>query len=125
MLTAAELAGMRKAQEQFMPGTAVIERAVLAPDGMGGYVEGWLAVGTVPARLYPQDRRAVAESVGGAQVLSVTRWFVTMPFATDVHASDRLHISGRTYEVQEVNNGEMYQTAVRCEVVSHNEESRA
>ncbi len=125
MLTAAELAAMRSIQNDFMPGTAVIQRATLTPDGTGGYSESWQAVGTVRVRLYPQNSRAMAETVAGAQVLSVTRWFVTMPTGTEVSASDRLLIDNRTFEILEVNNGEMYQTAVRCEVTAHNEESRA
>lgn len=126
MLSAAELAAMRVVQTAALPGTAVIERCTLASDGMGGYDQTWAAAGTVAARLYPQNTRVVAESVmGGAQVISETRWFVTLPVGSTVTAADRLVIDGRSWEVMSVNNSEMWQTAVRCEVTAFNEERRA
>ena len=42
-----------------------------------------------------------------------------------VTAADRLVIDNRTWEIYEVNNSEMYQTAVRCEVYAFGEERRA
>lgn len=125
MLTAAELTAMRAVQIAALPGTAVIERATLASDGMGGFDASWAAVGTVAARLYPREVRAIAESAaGGAAVISTSRWFVTLPVGSTVTAKDRLVISGRSWEVLSVNNSEMWQTAVRCEVQAFDEERR-
>jgi head-tail adaptor len=125
MLSAAELAQMRAVQMAALPGSAVIERASLASDGMGGFDEVWAAVGTVAARLYPQNVRALPENaVGGAAVISETRWFVTLPVGSTVTATDRLLIGGRSWEVLAVNNSEMWQTAVRCEVQAFGEERR-
>lgn len=124
MLTVADLAGMREVQERALPGSAVIERKTLAPDGMGGLTEQWTVIGTAPARLSSQNSRAVAESgANGAQVLSLTHWYVTMPVGTAVTAADRLVVGGQRYEVTEVNNGEHWQTAVRCAVQRVNEEA--
>jgi len=116
---------MRAVQNEFMPGTAVIQRATLTPDGAGGYAESWAAVGTVRARLYPQNVRTMSEAFGAAQVIAETRWFLTLPTGTEVVASDRVLMDSRTFEIIRVNNDQSYQTAVRCEVTAHNEESRA
>jgi hypothetical protein len=124
MLTAADLAYMQDTQEQAMPGTVVIERYTLTPDGMGGQVEAWGAVGTVIGRIYPMVRRGQAETVGGAQVLSQTQWFGTFPVSTELYAQDRLLYGNSTFEVLRVNNDEMYQTAVRAELEKSNEERR-
>ena len=64
MLTAAELAALRATQNQALPGSAVIERYTLQSDGMGGYEQAWAAVGTIAARLYPQNAQHGGEHGG-------------------------------------------------------------
>lgn len=125
MLTAAELADLRETQESILPGSAIIQRFTNVSDGMGNFDQTWANVGTVRARLYPQTVRSMAENAnGGAQMISETRWFVTMPHGTNVTAKDRLLIDNRTFEIYQVNNSESFQTAVRCEVYAFNEEKR-
>lgn len=124
MIEATDLAWMRATQQRIMPGTVIIYRAALADDGMGGMRETWAAVGTVAGRIYPINQRGNTEFVAGAQVISETKWVATLPVGTDVTAADRLKASSRTWEVTKVNNDEDYQTAVRCDLMAHNEESR-
>jgi hypothetical protein len=62
--------------------------------------------------------------LGGGQVHSHTQWWATFPVGTQVEASDRLVYSGRSWEVISVNNDAMWQSAVRCELLAHNEELR-
>jgi head-tail adaptor len=125
MLTAAELDAMRAVQREAMPGSAIIQRQTLTGDGMGNFNRAWSNVATVPARLYPQTVRNISESTaGGAQIISETRWFVTLPYGSTVTAADRINVNNRTFEIYQVNNDEMYQTAVRCEVYAFNEEQR-
>lgn len=117
---------MRATQLLAMPDTAVIQRYTVQSDGMGNYDQVWAAVGTVDCRLYPQNQRTMGESAaGGAQVISETRWFVTLPYGTTITAKDRLKIGNRTWEIYQVNNTESWQTAVRCEVYAFGEEERA
>lgn len=124
LLGAADLSWMQDLQLQAMPGTAIIQRGTVTADGMGGGSVAWPAVGTVVARLYSQNSRAVAEQAGeGAQVISETRWYVTMPVGTQVTAKDRLKINGRLFHVTEVNNTQDWKTAVRCSVYALNEET--
>jgi head-tail adaptor len=124
LLTTADLAYMQATQETALPGTVVIERYTTSSDGMGGQVQTWAAAGTVDGRIYPRSRLGIGEMAGGGQILSVTDWFATLPFGTDVIASDRLVYADRTWEVIRVNNDESYMTAVRCEVRALNEERR-
>jgi head-tail adaptor len=125
LIGAGALTWMRSVQQRAMPGTVVIERCSLTPDAMGGMEETWAAVGTVAGRVYPQDVRSMAEPIAAAQISEKSRWFASLPVGTDVLASDRLLYAGRTWEVARVNNDEMWQTAVRCEVVTYNEERRS
>lgn len=115
---------MRSTQARAMPGSVVIERYTLTGDGRGGYTETWAAVATVDGRVYPMVRRGQAEIVAGGAVISDTSWFATVPVGTDVQARDRILYESRTWEVLRVNNDEMWQTAVRCELQAHNEERR-
>lgn len=124
MLTAADIAFMQTTQQLAMPGTVVIERYTLVNDGMGGSNEQWIAAGTVIGRIYPMVKRGAAESIGGAQELSLTQWFGTLPVGTVLYAQDRLLYGDSTWEVLRVNNDEMWQTAVRAELEKSNEERR-
>lgn len=125
MHDATDLAFMRATQSEALPGTAIIQGTVNLSDGQGGYYETWQNVGTVPARLYPRNNRSYQESAsGGAQLISMTTWWVTMPWDTVVDARNRVSMAGRTWEIVSVNNDEDWRTAIRCEVSSLNEENR-
>lgn len=123
LLTATDLAYMQDTQNEALPGTVVIERYVTVDDGMGGAIQTYAAVGTVIGRIYPQ-RTLGMEDVGGAQVQSEMKWWGTLPVGTLVYAQDRLVYNGRSWEIVRVNNDEMTQTAVRCELNSNNQERR-
>jgi len=121
MLTAAELADFRAQQELAMPGSAIVHRATLTADGMGGQTEAWPAVGTVAARLYPTQGYSSNERMAGNQDVSFTQWWLSAPWNADITAADVVKIDGRVFRVQEVNNDEMWRTALRCKVEAHNE----
>lgn len=122
MLTAGEVAAMQATQVAALPGTVVIERYTLTADGMGGFSEAWTAAGTVPGRIYPAS--GGDERVTGGQPASMVQWSGTFPVGTDLTAKDRLRYAGRTFEVLAVNNGEMWQTAVRADLLALGEEAR-
>lgn len=124
MLTDADLAYMQGVQELAMPGTVYVLDMGTASDGMGGFTESWGTVGTVTGRIYPVRRRAAMEQVGGAQAISETQWYGTFPVGTQINARQRVKYGNRTWEVVTVNNSEMFQTAVRCELQAFNEENR-
>ena len=124
MLSAADLAYMQSTQNTAMPGTVVIQRATLVNDGGGNMYETWAGAGTVTGRIMQQEVRSTGETLGGGQVHSHTQWWATLPWGTDVVASDRLVYSGRSWEVLSVNNDESWGTATRCELLAHGEELR-
>lgn len=121
MLTAAELADFRSQQLLAMPGSAIVYRATLASDGMGGQTETWGIVGTVAARLYPTQGYSSNERMAGNQDVSFTHWWLSAPWDADITAADLVKVDGRVFHVQEVNNEEMWRTATRCKVEAHNE----
>lgn len=125
MLSAADIAFMQATQEEALPGTVVIERVTLVADGMGGQTEAWAGVGTVIGRIYLDKARGSRnEAIGGAQMQSTTQWVATLPIGTIIYAQDRLFYGDSTWEVQRVNNDQVWITAVRCELEKSNEERR-
>lgn len=122
LITNTEIAWMRGVQVQAQPGTAVIQRATLASDGMGGQTETWAAIGTVTARLMPVSPTQ-REFVTGSQITTVAKWYVTVPGTATVLASDRIVIGTRLFEVTFVPNNQDYRTALHVECVSLNEET--
>lgn len=125
MLTAAELTAMREVEESGMASTGVIKRRTLTADGMGGYIEAWVAIGTVPCDVWQINKRGEREkTTEGAQPISKADWFITAPYDTDLLGTDRMDISNRTFEITFVPNDSSWLTALRAEAVTHNEEQR-
>jgi head-tail adaptor len=123
MLTQAELTEFRAQQLAAMPGSAILYRATLASDGMGGQTETWAAYGTVAARLYPTAGYSSREAFAADQDMALTRWWLSLPYDADITAADLAKVDGRVFKIQEVNNDEMWCTALRCKVEAHNEET--
>lgn len=121
MLTAAELAAMRTVEQSAMSSSAVIRRATNTPDGTGSFTEVLAPIGTVNCDVWAVSQR---ETVGGEQILSRGEWYITIPFGTDVKASDIIDVGSKSYEVTFVPSGASWQTALRVEANSYNEEQR-
>lgn len=125
MLTAAELLSMRDVEETAMSSTCIIKRRTLTSDGMGGYTEGWNAVGTVVCDIWQINERGDREqTVNGSQPISKAKWFITLPYDTNVVAADRIEVDSRTFEATFVPNDSSWLTALRAEAVTYNEEQR-
>lgn len=80
--------------------TATVKRAVLVDDGRGNQVFDWPNATSTP---YPRCAvalgRDVAEIFTGDRDAVPSDLVVFMPAGTDVVATDRLEVRGRTYEV--------------------------
>jgi head-tail adaptor len=55
--------------------------------------------------------------------MALTRWWLSLPWDADITAADLAKVDGRVFKIQEVNNDEMWRTALRCKVEAHNEET--
>ena len=122
MLTVAELAAMRTVEQSAMSGTAVIKRATNTPDGTGSFTESFAAIGTVVCDVWAVSQRV--EVIGGAQILSRGDWYITVPYGTDVKATDIIDVGSKSFEVTFVPSGATWQTAMRVEANTFNEENR-
>ena len=97
-LSAGELTAMRATQADTLPGTAVISRNTPTSDGMGGWTDAWAAIGTVDGRVAPAQESG-SERLVADKITEEDAWVITMPYATDVTAKDRVAIDSRTFEV--------------------------
>ena len=123
MLSAAELAAMRTVEQSAMSSTAVIRRPTNTPDSTGSFTETLAAIGTVTCDVWAVSQ-TLNEAIGGAQILSRGEWYITVPYGTDVKATDVINVGSKSYEVTFVPNGASWQTALRVEANSYNEEQR-
>ena len=103
MLSGSELAAMRAtAGADALPGTAVISRATVAADGMGGQTQTWAPVATVASRLSPSGGTRQTEGLTGGRSTADSDWIITLPQGTDVRQADRIVTDGRTFEVENI-----------------------
>ncbi len=107
----AELADMRKQQEENLPETIYIQAATETSNGAGGRSQAWNTVATVNGRIGdlgkdPQER-AIAERLSNVKV-----YIVTLPVGTTVDEKNQLQINGRQFHVHGVPR-KSHQTALR------------
>jgi hypothetical protein len=121
LLTASEIAAMRATQNAAMPDTGIIIRGNLTPDGMGGFTQGTVAAGTVSGRLMPVSGYSSNEGSGAAQPLSVSKYWWTVPYNTDIVVADMVQVGGQLVRVLEVNLDAGWETAKRCKVEAFNQ----
>ncbi len=110
MLSAAELAGMRAAQEAALPDTCHIRVRTKISDGQGGSTETWSTVVTA-CRIRPMSNEQVQRFAD--RLVGVSGWVITLPYGTAVALGDQVRLDGVDYEVVGTNDGESLQTALR------------
>jgi hypothetical protein len=97
ILSLAELADIRRTvRDLTMPGTAILLRGTVTPNGIGGHTQTWGTVtvgGTafIPCRYQPSS---ATEQAIASRVTAATSWTVVLPALWDVRITDRLYIEG-------------------------------
>lgn len=103
-VTGGELTWMRHSVDTHLQGTAVIHRATLTNDGVGGRLWTYAAAGTASARL----ARLTADEFGGEErvqanrIIEMATLVLNLPAHTDITEADRVEYAGVTYEVLDV-----------------------
>ena len=114
LLQSNDMAYIRAEALKSLPDAVDIQRRALESDKQGGYTESWAIVSSsVPARIAfmsAADRFAAGRE--DAQV-HIT---LTVPFDQLVEQSDRVVISGATFEVVSISNPRSWDTAKRCQL---------
>ena len=94
LLSAAQLTSMRATADLALPDSAVLSRATLASDGMGGYTETWA---TVECRLGPPGNARLDQ--WQEKIMNRAVFILSVPDDTDIQSQDRASVAGATYEV--------------------------
>ena len=97
MLSAAELAAMRETAAEAMPSTAVVSRASLASDSMGGFTETWATVDTVICRISPPGN--VRLDQWSEKIQDRTPYILDAEEGSDIEPGDEVAIGSDTYLV--------------------------
>ena len=118
MLTDAELAAMRDAQEAVLPDEAAVYRRVRTTDSHGGQIETWPEVThTYGCRLSYRGIPSAYISMAAAR--NQVPLMVTFSQGADVLAGDRLSINGgAAVSVIGIASGGEWETAVRAVCVA-------
>lgn len=97
LLSDAQLAAMRSTADLALPDSAVISRATLASDLMGGYTETWATTATVACRLDPPGNARLDQ--WQEKIMNRAVFILNLPSTTGIQSQDRATISGGVYEV--------------------------
>jgi hypothetical protein len=121
--SAADLVELRAVALSAMAGTLVIKRPTRSADGMGGFSESYVAMGTVACHIWPA--RYSNEQVAGAQVQSIANWRVAVPVGTDIREIDYGQYNGTaTYQIIAVPKDVTWAAHIECDAVTYNRELR-
>ena len=118
-----DLTELRAAANSAMSGTLVIKRPVRTPDGMAGFTEAYVAVGTVACHIW--RTKEASEMVAGAMVQSKAEWYVAVPVGTDIREIDYGVYNGiTTYQIVDVPKDTTWQAHLQCGAMTLNRELR-
>lgn len=123
--TDADMAELRAVASSAQASTAIIRRQSNTADGMGGFTQSRVAVGTVPCHVYAANQGQGRERVSGGQVISKAEWIVGVPFGTDVTETDWIDVSDTTYLVEGIDSGTTWAAELKCMTTTLNREQRA
>ena len=101
-LSTLELAQLRSDANDYLPDTCDIQTVERTADDYGGWTEEWTdTYETISCRLaaVPLNR---PESIDGAQLGSLTRWLLAVPYNQAIDATMRVVHDSVTYEVEAV-----------------------
>ena len=116
MITAAELASMRAAASDALPGTAVIQNYAETSDGGGGVTQAWTAAGTVDCRMAPIATAREGEQVSGSRISAEADSLFTLPHDAAITTNSRIIYSGGTFNVEAIRDRDWHVTT-RVETV--------
>jgi len=101
-LSTLELAQLRLDANDYLPDTCTLQTVARTADDYGGWTEEWASTYTsVACRLavMPLSR---PESINGAELSSLTRWLLAVPYNQAIDATMRVVHDNVTYEVEAV-----------------------
>jgi head-tail adaptor len=103
---------LRSLSNQFLPDTAVIQRATITHTGDGTSTT-WATSSTTTCRVSPLASSAMEGVAASAAIQANAQWTIWLPALTDVEVTDRIVVNGRTFEVARVGE-RSYETAREC-----------
>lgn len=114
-LTSTELERMQDTQAVALPNTCLIQVATTGQDSIGSPARTWGTRATgVACRL---KMKSAGERTFGTRNVPVGDWMLTLDHGQAIVTADRVIVSGRTFEVVAVNEGDSWETATRADLV--------
>ena len=110
-LSSGDLAYMRDAVEELLPGTCYLLSATLASNGKGEMLETWGTAGTAYCRL---DAKSSSEPVQGGEIRPQFTYMLTLPHGTTITDKNRVVVGSDTFQVTSVDAEKSWSACVRA-----------
>lgn len=111
-------ARLRAALNRTLSTSATIMRKAQVADSTGGYTDSYTAVSTVLCS-FSRSQITPIERENAVQVLAISFWNFVFPAETDIRTTDRIVVSGRTFEVVSSATGSIeLATRVVCQEIT-------
>ena len=114
MLDLGELAAAQRDAEELLPSQCVIRTHSRAPDGGGGFTDGYTPQAAVPCRLSPVGGGEGATR--GGRIDDRTTHVLTLAVDAVITAADQVEVEGQRYEVTLVRSRPDLEIVRRVEV---------
>jgi SPP1 family predicted phage head-tail adaptor len=101
-LSTLELSQLRADANDYLPDTCTLQTLTRTPDGYGGWTETWANTHTGVACRVAGVPLNHPEGIDAAQVSSLTRWLLAVPYNQALNAEMRCVHDGATYEIEAV-----------------------
>lgn len=114
MIGPGELDTLRRESLHAMPDTVHILRPTNVRDAGGYTPTDFAEVGTSPCRLTASILSGGGERTSAGQLVSMMAYTLTVPAGTDVKPSDRVEVSGVTFEVTAIKDAASWNLTDSC-----------
>lgn len=113
--TAAELASIRATHSDSLSDDAIIYRRTLVSDGQEGFLSTYAELARCKCRLAFESgtRPVIVDAAQGEKIDARERIILTLPYDQSIAETDRVEVSGTTFEVITADNPRSYVTAKR------------
>lgn len=121
MITSADLQFMRDTEQQAMSSVAAIYKPVFSSGALGETFQQYVLDSNTVADVWPFDAN---EKSSGNQEISEAKFYISLPYNTDISVEDCIEIDNITYEVLFVPLQVSWLTNLRVEARNYNGSSK-
>jgi hypothetical protein len=113
MLSAREMALIRRQVSIWLPDSCTIRHKITVPDGHGGETKSWTDESPIPCKVSPSASKN--QTTDGDQFSVATLYQIVFPWAQAIASGDHVVHQGWTYEVTSVEDTQSFGASRRAQ----------